>query len=337
MRYPGKTVTCQPSTAKRLRTLLSWVIFLVIGGAGCTLFNIHIGPQVSALKEKVISGKGEEKILLVDIHGVINNRKSRSLLGSTVEMGMVERIKEILEKAEEDEDVKALLLRINSPGGTVTSSDIIYNELKQFKKRKNIKIYAVFMDLAASGGYYVALAADRIFIHPTSITGSIGVIAMKVNLEELMKKLGMDWEVVKSGDKKDFMSPLRPFTEEERKLFQETIDSFHRRFVKIIVENRPGLDLAAVNILADGRIYTARQALENKLVDQIGYLDDVVEFIKSDLGIPDLTVNTYYRSGQYKSNIYSSLSGSLNINLVNIDLSAIPLNTPPLFMYLWMP
>lgn len=313
------------------------VIFLVIGGAGCTLFEIHIGPRVSPLEEKVISGEGEEKILLIDIHGVINNNKSRSLLGSIVETGMVERVKEILKKAEEDEDVKALLLRINSPGGTVTSSDIIYNELKQFKKRKNIKIYAVFMDLAASGGYYIALAADRIFIHPTSITGSIGVIAMKVNLEELMKKLGVDWEVIKSGDKKDFMSPLRPFTEEERKLFQETIDSFHRRFVKIIAENRPGLDLAAVNVLADGKIYNAQQALENKLVDQIGYLDDAVEFIKSDLGIPDLTVNTYYRSGQYKSNIYSSFSGTPNINLINIDLSTISLNTPPLFMYLWMP
>ncbi|MFQ5716301.1 MAG: signal peptide peptidase SppA, partial [Nitrospinales bacterium] len=187
-------------------------------------------------------------------------------MGATAETGMVERIREILKKAEKDDEIKALLLRINSPGGTVTSSDIIYHDLKTFKKKKNVKIYAAFMDLAASGGYYIAMAADRIIAHPTSITGSIGVLALKVDLTKLMKKVGVDMEVVKSGDKKDFMSPFRPFTETERKLFQKSIDEFHQRFVETIAKNRRGLDLPDVEALADGRIYNARQALENKLV-----------------------------------------------------------------------
>jgi len=193
------------------------------------------------------------------------------------------------------------------------------------------------VDMAASGGYYIAMAGDTIVGHPTSLTGSIGVIAVKVNVEGLLHKVGVDWEVVKSGEKKDFLSPLRPLTDEERKLFQFTIDSFHNRFVGIIAENRHNLELAKVAILADGRVYNAEQALEAGLIDKIGYLDDTVSLIKEDLHLSDPKVVTYHRPGEYKSNLYSSIPAPATINLLNIDLG---LNLPaasPHFMYLWMP
>lgn len=323
-----------PTGAKTRAAILS--VVMLLWGPGCTLFNINLGPRLAPFQETVISGEGPNKVLLLDIDGVIADGKKRTLAGIP-ELGMVEKIREMLLRAEKDEELKAVWLRINSPGGTVTSSDMIYHDLKVFKNKKKARVYVSFMDLAASGGYYIAMAGDKIVAHPTSLTGSIGVIALKVNLQGLLEKVGVDFEVVKSGDKKDFLSPLRPFTEEERKMFQETIDNFHRRFVDVIAENRPGLDRETVQKLADGRVFTAQQALEAKLVDRIAYLDETADFIKNDLGVPNVKVVAYQRPGDYKTNLYSSMPQAPAINLVNIDLDFLPQTSAPYFMYLWMP
>ncbi|KMP11616.1 Signal peptide peptidase SppA [Candidatus Nitromaritima sp. SCGC AAA799-A02] len=307
---------------------------------GCVLFSacavFQLGPRIQPLEEKVIEeGDGPGKILLVDIDGPISNRPKRMLTGFQVETGMIDRIREVLKKAGEDEKIQAILLRINSPGGTVTSSDILYHEFKTFKEKQKVPIYVSVVDIAASGGYYIAMAGDKIVAHPTSLTGSIGVLALKVNLEGLMGKVGVGWEVVKSGDKKDFMSPFRPLTDEERKLFQETIDRYYERFVMIVEKNRPRLDRAAVKTLADGRIYEARQALSSHLVDAIGYLDDTVEMIRTELKEPGLQVVAYHRPGDYKSNIYSSSTGPSGFNLIHLDLGLDLNKFAPQFMYLW--
>jgi protease IV len=317
---------------KRILTILI-VLGLMMTASGCA--SIHLGPSIKPFEEKVIMGKGSDKILLLDIQGLISNKTERSLTGFPIKMGMVERVREVLMKAEEDDNIKALLLRINSPGGTVTSSDIIYHEIKKFKAKKKIKVYVSILDVAASGGYYIAMAGDTIMGHPTSLTGSIGVIAVKVNVDGLMKKIGIDWEVVKSGDKKDFLSPLRPLTGEELKLFQFTIDSFHNRFVEVIADNRPDLGLEQVKPLADGRVYNAKQALDAKLIDKIGYLDDTLDLIKKELGVSKMKVITYHRPGEYKSNVYSALPASPTINLLNIDLGLNLDKSSPHFMYLW--
>ncbi len=310
--------------------------YLILNLSGCTLLNVNLTPTISALKEKEIFGDGSNKILLIDIQGTISNGSSRSPLGSLVETGMPARIREILEKAEDDKDIKALILRINSPGGTVTASDIIYHELKEFKKRNQIKVYAVIMDLAASGGYYIAVAADKIIAHPTSITGSIGVIALKPIINGLMEKLGVGVDVVKSVDKKDFMAPWRPFTVEERRLFQETIDGFHQRFIEIIAENRPELTIEQIKQFADGRIFDSQKSIENKLIDRIGYLDDAIDSIQKDLNLESISVVTYFRPGSYKNNIYSSLNKPTNISLLNMKLSP-SIDFNPVFLYLWSP
>mgnify|MGYP002835791462 CR=1 FL=1 len=298
--------------------------------------TIQMGPRINALEEKIIEeGSGPGKVLLIDVDGPISNRPKKTLTGFDSETGMVDRIREILKKADEDKNIKGILLRINSPGGTVTSSDIIYHEIKSFKERHNLKVYVSVVDIAASGGYYVAMSGDTIIMHPTSLTGSIGVLAMKVNLKGLMGKVGVEWEMVKSADKKDFMSPFRPLSKEERELFQETIDRYYERFVEVVVLNRRQLDIEAVRKLADGRIYDARQALNNQLIDSIGYLQDAIELIKKELNQPGLQVVTYGRPGDYKSNFYSLLESPNAINLINLDMGLNLNQLSPQFLYLW--
>ena len=317
------------------------LIFRVLFFIVVTLFSyscavINLGPQIESLEEVVVEeGSGDEKILLIDIDGPISNRPKKTLVGFQSETGMVDRIREILKKAENDKKIKGILLRINSPGGTVTSSDIIYHEIKSFKERYNVKVYVSVVDVAASGGYYIAMAGDSIMAHPTSLVGSIGVLALKINLEGLMGKVGVEWEVVKSSKKKDFMSPFRPLTKEERTLFQETIDSYYNRFVDVVVLNRSRLDARAVKILADGRVYNARQALEKYLVDSIGYLEDIVKLAKKELNQPGLKVVTYGRPREYKSNYYSSMGSVPKINLINLDMGFDWNQISPQFLFLW--
>jgi protease IV len=318
-----------------MRVLLLVVVVLVGIISGCA--TINFGPSLGELKEVTIDGEGPGKILLVNVDGVINNQKDRTFSGSTLRLGMVAQIKGVVEKAEKDDEIKALLIKINSPGGTVTASDIIFHLLKTYKDKQKVRIYIQVMDLAASGGYYIALAGDEIIAHPTSLIGSIGVIALKVNLQELMTKIGVSWEIVKSGDKKDFMSPFRSFTKEERELFQGAIDRLHNRFVTLIAKNRSALDLSQVQSLADGRVFDAEQAKDLKLIDHIGYVTDTVHRIKSDLNNSNLKLVTYHRNNDFQGNIYSQFQKPSSFNLINLDLGFNPNALSPYFLYIWSP
>jgi protease IV len=325
----------KPKYFRLARGLRLVVLVLAVLISGCA--TINLGPSLGELKEVTIEGEGPGKILLVNVDGVINNQKDKTFSGSTVRLGMVEKIRSIVEKAEKDYAIKALLIKINSPGGTVTASDIIFHLLQTYKENRKVRIYIQVMDLAASGGYYIALAGDEIIAHPTSLIGSIGVIALKVNLQELMTKVGVSWEIVKSGDKKDFMSPFRSFTKEERELFQETIDRFHNRFVALIAENRSTLDNSEVQSLADGRVFDAEQAKDLKLIDHIGYVTDTVQRIKSDLNNSSLKLVTYHRNNDFQGNIYSQFQKPTSFNLINLDLGFNPNALSPYFLYIWSP
>src|SRR5207244_8728631 len=165
---------------------------------------------------------------------------------------------------------EALLLRINSPGGTVTASDIIYHEIMAVKEKRKIPVVAVIMDLGASGGYYIAVAGDRIIAHPTSVTGSVGVIMLRVNAEGLLQKIGVEASAIKSGAKKDIGSPFRPMTEDERAIFQSMINGFFSRFLDVVSKGR-SLPADQLKVIADGRVLTRPQALQLGLVEQVGY------------------------------------------------------------------
>ncbi|MCF6155472.1 MAG: signal peptide peptidase SppA [Candidatus Brocadia sp.] len=314
-------------------------IFCLFFSSGCSFISISLAPSVEPLKETTVSGSGKDKILMIDVSGIISEERRRGLAGLSEEPDMVARIKEELKTATRDKNMKAIILRINSPGGTVTASDMIYHEIEQFKKTTNIKIIACIMDLGASGGYYVTVSADKIIAHPTTVTGSIGVIMINLSVEGLLQKIGVKDTSIKTGEYKDMGSPLKTMTEEERRIFQGVMDTLYERFLAVIAENRKKLTPEKLRFLADGRIYTARQALEYGLIDQIGYLDEAILLAKEEAGLTEARVVTYHRPGVYKNNIYSQLSnaGFGAINLLNIDLKSFVNSGTPSFMYLWAP
>ncbi len=302
---------------------------------GCVFISL---PGVQPLTEKVVDGKGADKVLLVDLSGIITDDDASNLLGIETGPNLTARIKEELTLASSDDHVKAMVLRINTPGGSVTTCDIIAHEIKEFKKKRKVPVVAELMDVAASGGYYIAASSDKIIAHPTTVTGSIGVIAYNINAGGLMQKIGISDQTVKSGDKKDIGSPLRPMTEEERKIILTVLNGMHDRFLEVILDGRKGLSRAELVRIADGRIYSAPQALDLKLIDSIGYLDDAIEAAKREAGIKEARVITYSAPRAYKNNIYSgpSLPAPKGLNIINLD-PGFSKRFGLSFMYLWMP
>jgi protease-4 len=318
-----------------------WPILLVVTVfTGCAIVTIPLFPSEKGLQERVLEGEGTAKILLVDISAVISEKEKSKGLGLGTEASLVARIKEELQKAEKDDYLKGIVVKINSPGGTVTATDTIYHELMEFKERTGARIVACVTGLAASGGYYVASAADQIIAHPTSVTGNIGVIALKFNVDQLLSKVGIQQETVKSADKKDIWSPFRPSTPEEKEIIQSVIDTFHDRFVEVVHSGRRSLlSQEEVEKLADGRIFTAEQALAAKLIDKIGYLDDALKSLKGSLDLTQAKVITYCRPGRSKGTIYSGLpqGRDTDINLIAVNGDFLSLIPEVQFMYLWRP
>ena len=301
---------------------------------GCVTINLPPGP--GPLKEEVLSGSGADKLLLMDLSGVISSQEKEGFISHP---SMLSDLKEQLELAAKDDRIKGLLLRINSPGGTVTASDILYHEILTYKRQKKVPVVASIVDVGASGGYYVAAAADAIMAHPSSVTGSLGVIMLTVNARGLLEKVGVEANAVTSGPRKDMGSPFRAMSVEERDIFQGVIDQLYQRFLTVIHEGRPNLSPEQIRKLADGRIYTGEQAKEAGLIDEIGYLDDAVELAKKRAKVSNIRVVTYRRPGEYRNNIYSRLSGEPTVGpaLPSLDLFSLVRGGTPQFMYLWMP
>ncbi|OGR08606.1 MAG: hypothetical protein A3K23_05270 [Desulfobacca sp. RBG_16_58_9] len=308
----------------RLGTGKLWgmVGILLLLAAGCITVKVSLFEEPGPLKETTVSGFGRDKVLLLDISGVILEGPHR-ILGLQKGVTSPARVKEELEKAAKDRRIKAVVIKINSPGGTVAASDVILHDLQAFKAERGLPVVVCLQGLATSGGYYVAQAGDTIIAYPTCITGSIGVLAMKLNLRGLMDKVGVDDDMVKSGRWKDFWSPFRPASPKEKEMMQQIIDQFYRSFVDVVATGRK-LSLQEARQAADGRIFTADQAKDLKLVDQLGYLDDALELAKTKAGLPkDAKVVRYHRPGSYKPTIYSQLP--------DLDLEMVG----PQFLYIW--
>jgi protease IV len=323
---------------RRLRSRLLAVL-LVPALAGCSVISVDLTPRLQPLEETTVEGRGDAKILVVDISGVLSDEGVTPILSvgaSPPRVSLLVRMREELTKAEKDPKVRAVVLRINSPGGTVTASDIVYRELTLFRERTRRPVVAVLMDVAASGGYYVALAADTIVAHPTTVTGSIGTIMVTANAEGLMQKIGVAPVTIKSGPRKDMGSPFRTLTPEERAIFQSVIDDMHRQFSDKVAERRR-LAPDAVRQLADGRIYTADQALAAKLIDQIGYMPEVLDQARKAAGVEQARVVVYGRPREYRATYYARSDvpgGSLEATLA--QLAAVS-GFGPRFLYLWWP
>ncbi len=333
--------------ARRLTAaLFPWIVAVFLLGflmTGCIYVSgkglLDTGPR--PLKETLISGQGKDKILVIDMKGVITEKERGGLFSLKKEPGMVSSIREQLDKAAKDKHVRGILLLIDSPGGTVTASDIIYHELETFRTVQKVTMHAYFMGTAASGAYLIAQAAERIVATPTTTTGSIGVILMNLNLSGLMEKVGVSDTSMKSGPFKDMGSPLRKPNARDEAILQGIVDSMYRRFCRIIEENRPDVRISEHPELADGRIFTADQALENGLVDEIGYLSKALEGLKSSMGVPEARVVRYVRSGEYMPNLYAlgaaASGGHGDFNLIKLDVESLAAGGGPVFMYLWLP
>ena len=301
---------------------------------GCAYVNISLKDERKPLREQTISGKGFSKILVTDVSGFISSEeRSDSLVGNIKRPSLVSRVREELEKAEKDKRIKAIVLRINSPGGAVTASDMIYQEIKAFRARTGRPVVASLMDLGTSGAYYIAQAADRVIAHPTTVTGSIGVIMVRPDIEGLMTKLGIRTTEIKSGELKAMGSPFKPLSPEEQRVFQGVIDEMYGRFLKVVADGRKGLSSEKIRALADGRIYTAQQALESGLIDGMGYLPDALELAKQLAGLEHARIIMYHRPGDFKGSFYA---WPLILDPVVFASTLGGLSTPQ-FLYLWMP
>jgi protease-4 len=309
--------------------LFSSCLFLV------SCISINVGSGKAVMQESVIRQGSAEKILLIKVDGVILDAPQKNMFGAE-EPPITARIKDELIRAEKDKSVRGILLRINSPGGAVTACDIIRDELVKFRKRTGVPIIAEMGDIAASGGVYISTAADKIIAHPTTVTGSIGVIMQMYNAKDLFEKIGVKSETIKSGDKKDMGSPFRGLSAEERSLFQDVNTSLYERFLSMILDGRKGINEQKLREIADGRIFVAQKALEYGLIDKIGYDDDSIILAEQITGVKNATIITYTSSGRNISNIYSkaALQNSGTINLVNIQASFLDDSHGVSFMYM---
>ena len=342
---PG--VGWQPIYVKKTRGVGFWVaIGFAIFFFLCTLllFTLFIGSLVLSkafvtsatgkkqVAETIVEGSGEDKIAIISIKGILSSESAEGLF--IEKPSIVEVVKQQLEQASTDAHVKAVLLEVDSPGGGITASDIIYNNIIKFKADTKKKVVVYMQDIAASGGYYISSAADAIIAHPTTITGSIGVIMPLINVAELINRYGIKDSSIASGDMKEIGSPLKPMTPEENAILKNIIDEMYMQFVNVVSTGRK-LDIETVKKIADGRIYTGKQALEKGLVDQLGYLEDAVGLVKKLAGLTEATIIRYEKHYGL-ADLFGLISGRLFQNsTIKLDISQLHEqgNTKP--MYLW--
>ncbi|MEJ2642427.1 MAG: signal peptide peptidase SppA [Desulfosarcinaceae bacterium] len=322
-------------TFKRLRWLSLLLAATLLSGCAPNVALFGGGP--APLKEYTLSGEGRDKLLVITVRGVISHLPKRRFLGSAP--SMVEEIVAQLHKAEEDDHVKGVLFKIDSPGGSTTASDILYHEIDSFRERTHKPIAVIMLNMAASGGYYIALPADLIMAHPTTVTGSIGVIYVRPRVAGLLEKVGVEVAVNKSGENKDMGSPFRTPTIIEEELFQEITDKLAGRFLDLVAEHR-GLTPEALNDVATARIYLAADAQRLGLVDEIVYLPQAIERAKEISGLDKgAKVVVYHRRPRADDTVYSTATA----NAANGGAGAL-LGLPRLgtgisagFHYLWQP
>lgn len=267
----------------RNRKILISILALLVLSSVIAIVDISMnmqqkrGPGVSFRGPQVGSGVG-----IVRVEGVIEMISSGTPLG----MGKgAETIINRLDDMEHNSDIKAVVIRINSPGGSVAATQEIYQKLWRLRK-KNIPLVASMGEIGASGGYYIASACNYIVANPGSVTGSIGVIAMSPNVRRLFEKIGVDMNVIKSGRYKDMLSTFRDISPEERQLLQEMIDSSYRKFLKDVALGR-NQNESDISPIADGRVMSGETALKHKLVDMLGTFEDAIDKARQMAKLPE--------------------------------------------------
>lgn len=288
--------------AKRWTAIgLSLVVFissLIISAAGNWFIGGDEGEVLTLWEELFAVGLSEtiqrdgdpfNRIAVLDVSGIILNTSSGYL--SVPEYNHAKMLND-LETIRNDTTIKAVILRVNSPGGGVYESAELNAKMNEVMAEKDIPLYVVMESMAASGGYYIAANAEKIFASADTITGSIGVIMSGLNYSGLMEKYGVSDLTIKSGDLKDMGSPTRPTTDRELEVLQGLIDSMYERFVDVVSEGR-NMDRDMVYSLADGRIYDGYQAKEAGLVDELGFYEDALKDLETAYGLENAQIISY--------------------------------------------
>jgi protease-4 len=282
-------------------------------------------------KEEWSCGNGDTKVVRIALNGVIMRGVETGWFGNQTDM--TETVIRQIRAAGNDEDVRAIILEVDSPGGAVTPSDEIHNAIKVFRAgNPNRRVLVFIRDLCASGGYYVSVAADRIMAEPTSLVGSIGVIMETLNWSALSQKVGVDATTIKSGPNKDLLNPFRPADPEDVRILQTLIDDAYQRFCALVADGRK-LSRERLAPLADGRILSAEAACEAGLVDEIGYWDDAVKRIGAMLEVKSVQIVRYTESHSLLDKLMGVRAPATPIR----DLTSALPSSRPRMMYLWRP
>ena len=263
--------------------LLGMVAVSKVGGGATTLSASKLGKFAEA---RISKGVGSGKIVQIDMTGIISSRSGGHFTDS-----MVDDLKIALRQAKSDDKVSAVVLNIDSPGGEVTASDVLYNAIRELDEAKPVVVY--MGSVAASGGYYAACGGRYLMANPSTITGSIGVIIQTLNYEDLFGKIGLDSVVFKSGKFKDILSGSRQMTEAEREYIQGLVMQTYDRFVGIVAEERGIAQPDLENGVADGRIVSGEDALSENLIDALGYIEDAHALAMELAGVEGADVVKY--------------------------------------------
>lgn len=269
----------------------------------------------------------KDGVALIKVRGVITEPQGSASWGDPAGASTI--AKRIREAADKD-NIKAIILDVNSPGGTVAAVQDIYNAILYAREKKGKKVIALFRDVAASGGFYIAMACDKVIAQPGTLTGSIGVIMQTTNLEGLMGKVGVKFNAMKSGKHKDMGSAFRPMTEEEKTLFQELIDDSYAQFFEAVQKARPNINPVELKVYADGRVFTGRKAFSIGLIDGLGGEEEALKLAQ------DLTGNANLEIINIKTNTFREWFTSLEAEASNKNLTKqLEAAASPRVAYLW--
>lgn len=325
------------------------LLLALLAGCGAPSFLVTPVSSSQSLREDVVEegrGFGGGKIAIIEVEGMLANVRTGGLLQAGE--NQLSLFTQALEKAEKDEDVKAIVLRVNSPGGTVTTADTMYEQVRRFKEKTHKPVIAAMQEVAASGAYYVCCAADKIVAHPTSIVGSIGVIFSNFDLTDGLGKLGIQSRAIHTGTLKEMGSPFKHETELEKSVMSEMVNEYYLRFTTVVKKNRPNVkeippappamtpaDYAGI---FSGRVWSGSRAMELGLVDQTGLLSDAIDLARVAAKSPHAKAIMYKRPYGYGGSIYAeSPTPAPQANVLQLNLPGAQSILPAGFYYLWQP
>lgn len=316
--------------------------------AGCSpiTFVVGVSPGDQRLERTTVvqeTGWGGDRVALIDVSGMIVNAHKPALLQQGE--NPVSLFHEQLTQAAADPRVKAVVLRLNTPGGGVTASDMMYRDLRRFRESTGKPVVALLMDVAASGGYYLACGADRIVAYPTSVTGSVGVILQTISVKPALDRIGVQTPALTSGENKNAGSPFSTLTDSHRAVLQQLVDDYYARFVALVRERRPDIDADQMDTVTDGRVFSGEEAAAMGLVDATGDLHDAVALAKTLAGIDRADWVRYHRPLNHVGSPYAAAPvppatgpPSTQLNVLQFNFEGLAgFDSPVGIYYLWRP